>query len=153
TGAPPTTTTSTSTTTTTLAPPPLVLVQTTSLSLRDRTVPPTPSSRKVSFKSSTKQDPTANRIVVPSVGGPGDPTLHGGTLVVYSSAGSGEKATATLPASGWRVLGKTTAPTGYKFTGSDPNGPVSRVTVKADQVRVRGGKANWTYTLNEASQG
>jgi hypothetical protein len=30
---------------------------------------------------------------------------------------------------------------------------VSRVTVKADQVRVRGGKANWTYTLNEPSQG
>jgi hypothetical protein len=130
-----------------------VLVQTTSLNLRDKTSPPTPAARKITFKSNTKKDLPANRVLLPAIGGAGDPTLHGASLVVYNSAGSGEKVTVPLAASGWKVLGSSTAPKGFKFTGSDPNGPVSRVIVKADQLKVRGGKANWAYTLNESSQG
>jgi hypothetical protein len=42
---------------------------------------------------------------------------------------------------------------GSAFAGGDPNGPVSRVIVKADQLKVRAGKSSWTYTLNEPSQG
>ncbi len=146
--APPSTTT-----TTTLAPPTFVLVQTTSLSLRDRTAPPLPAARKVNFKSSTKKDVAPHRVLVPALGGGGDPTLHGATLTVYNSAGSGEKVVVSLPAVNWKVLGSASAPKGFKFSGTDPSGPISRVYVKADQLKVRGGKANWAYTLNEAMQG
>src|SRR5262249_33274675 len=155
-GTLPTTTTSTSApppTSTTLAAPAFVPVQTTSLSMRDKTSPPEPAARKLTFKSNTGKDAPGHRVVVPALGGAGDPTQHGGTLVVYDSAGSGEKTTVAHPASGWRVLGKSTAPKGFRFAGSDPNGPVSRVIVKADQVKVRAEKSSWTYTLNEPSQG
>jgi DNA-binding beta-propeller fold protein YncE len=54
-----------------------------------------------------------------------------------------ETGTVTLPATGWRLLGKSTAPKGFRFAGSDPNGPVSRVIVKADQLKVRAGKSSW----------
>jgi hypothetical protein len=121
--------------------------------MRDKTSPPDAAARKLAFKASTKKDAPDHRVVVPVVGGAGDPTQHGATLVVYDSAGSGEKTTVTLPASGWRLLGKTTASKGYRFAGSDPTGPVSRVIVKADQLKVRAGKSSWTYTLNEPSQG
>jgi sugar lactone lactonase YvrE len=144
---------STTTTTTTLPAATLVLIQTTSLNLRDKTSPPTARSRKVTFKSTTKKDLPANRVVVPAPGSGGDPTLHGAMLVVYNSAGSGEKVEVALPAGGWRLLGSVVAPKGFKFSGSDPDGPISRVFVKADQVKVRGGKANWAYTLDEPSQG
>jgi len=151
------TTTSTSppppTTSTTLPTSTAVLVQTTSLTMRDETSPPEAAARKLTFKASTKKDAADHRVVVPAVGGAGDPTQHGATLVVYDSAGSGEKTTVTLPASGWRLLGKSTASNGYRFAGSDPTGPVSRVIVKADQLKVRAGKSSWTYTLNEPSQG
>ncbi len=150
--------TSSTTTTTTLPSTAFVLVQTTSLGMRDRTAPPTPSARKLTFKSSTKKDAPSNRIVMPVPGSSGDPTPGGASgggavLIVYDSAGSGEQVSVTLPASGWELQGKTSAPKGYRFSGSDPDGPVSRVTVKADQVKIKAGKANWGYTLNETSQG
>jgi hypothetical protein len=72
---------------------------------------------------------------------------------VYDSAGSGEKVTIHLPASDWRLRGTASAPKGWEFSGSDPNGPVSRVTVKANELTVKAGKASWGYTLNEPSQG
>ena len=41
----------------------------------------------------------------------------------------------------WRVLGETSAPERYCFSGTNPNRPVSSVTVKADQTeKVRAGK-------------
>ena len=143
------TTTSTSSTTTTTAPPVFVLVQTRSLRLRDATSPPTPVRRKIRFKTMTKGDAPANRIVVPIPGSANDPTLHGGTLAVYNSAGSGEKVVVNLPAGSWTPIGSR----GYRFTGSDPNGPITRVLVKGDQLLVRGGGSNWGYTLDEPSQG
>ena len=57
-----------------------------------------------------------------------------------------------LPSTGWTALGAGTV-TGYLFRGTDPNGPISRITVKADSITIRGGRANWPYTLNEPSQG
>jgi hypothetical protein len=141
------------TTTSTLPPAPFVGVRTTSRSLRDRTTPPTPSTRKLSFKSKTKGDPAQNRVIVPAPGGGGDPTVGGATLVVYNAAGSGERVTVTLPAAGWRLIGSGAAPRGYRFSGLGSTDPISRVIVKADQIKVRGGKENWAYTLNEDSQG
>jgi hypothetical protein len=58
-----------------------------------------------------------------------------------------------LVASGWRVLGETRAPAGYRFSGANPDGPVSSVTVKADQLKVRAGKTKRGYRLNEQVQG
>ena len=119
---------STSTTTTTLPSTAFVLVETTALTMRDRTTPPTPSARKMSFKATTKRDATPNRVVAPAPGSAGDPTTGGSsgggaTLIVYDSAGSGEQVTVQLPASGWRMLGKAGAPKGWEFSGSDPSRP------------------------------
>lgn len=86
---------------------------------------------------------------MPIPGGAADPTLHGGTLVVYNSAGSGENVVVALPAGSWTPVGSS----GYRFSGSDPNGPIARVIVKRDQLIVKGGKSNWGYTLDEPSQG
>ncbi|MCW5892400.1 MAG: beta-propeller fold lactonase family protein [bacterium] len=148
-----TTTTSTSTTTTTVPPAPFVLVQTTQLALKDRVNPPLPAARKLNFKSDTRKDGPANRIVVPGRVSAGDPTLGGATLVVYNANGSGEAVTIPLPASGWAAYDSSPTPKGYRFKGSDPNGPVSRVILKADQIKIKGGKSNFAYTLDEASQG
>jgi hypothetical protein len=63
--------------------------------------------------------------------------------LVYNSAGSGEQLSARLAASGWPVLGETSAPEGYRFAGANPDGPISSDTVKADQLKVRAGKTKW----------
>jgi sugar lactone lactonase YvrE len=148
-----TTTTVVGTPTTSTLPAPFVGVRTTALGLRDRTAPPKPAARKLSFKSKTRSDPGQNRVVVPTPGGVGDPTVGGATLVVYNSAGSGERVTVTLPAAGWRLIGSSAAPRGYRFVRLDRADPVSRVIVKADQIKIRGGDENWGYSLDEPSQG
>jgi hypothetical protein len=127
----------------------VVLVQETSLRMMDGTDPPNPARRSLSFRSSTKKDPSANRIVPPAFGSTGDPTLSGAILRVYNSNGSGEEVTIDLPASGWSKTGSS----GYRFKGTDPNGPVSSVQVKADLISIKAGKSNWPYTLDEPSQG
>src|SRR5439155_19264466 len=104
-------------------------------------------ARRVSFRSSTRQDPSVNRIVPPGVGDGSDPTLSGGTVTVYNNAGSGEAVTVSLPASGWSFLGGR----GYRFR--DSSAPISRVTVTADRISLAGGGAGWGYTLDEPSQG
>ncbi len=143
-----TTTTSTTTTTTTLA---WVLIRTSSLSLRDDAA--NPARRRVSFKSSTKRDSILNRILPPPPGSPGDPTTGGATLVVYDAAGSGEAVTVVLPAagaeSGWSPLGAS----GWRFRSRNPGDAITNVTVRADSISVKGGKAGWGYTLDERSQG
>jgi hypothetical protein len=137
------------TTTTTL---PWITIRTNALKLRDDVVPPINlNARKLSFSSSTKRDPAANRIVPPAAGSAGDPILGGGTLVVYDSAGSGEQVTVPLPAGPeWSTLGSPSDPKGYRFRGS---GAVSSVIVKNDSIKVKGGKAGWMYTLDEPMQG
>ena len=90
-------------------------------------MPSNPSARKVTFKSKTKTDPVQNRVVVPAQGRAGDPTVDGATLVVYNSAGSGEKATVALPGGGLadhRVAGALRG--AHRFGGLDRAGPISR---------------------------
>jgi DNA-binding beta-propeller fold protein YncE len=142
----PTTSTSTSTT----LVPPLTNVQSTSLKLRD---PGATTSRRITFKSTTKLDPGANRVVVAGSGTAGDPTSAGSTgggavVTVYNSAGSGETVTVSLPAVGWTLTSK-----GYRFRAPATTDPIQRVTVVNDSVRLRGGKTSWTYTLDETAQG
>jgi hypothetical protein len=145
-----TTSTTTSTTTTTLPGPPTVLIPTRTLLLKDDVVAPVnPGARKLSFKTNTRTSPPGNRVVLPAFGGPGDPTLHGAVLTVYNSSGATtDEVSVSLPAGGWSRLGSS----GYRFRGTDPNGPVSKVTLRADSISVKGGKANWTYTLDEPAQ-
>jgi len=113
----------------------------------DSTPPPNPGARRLKFGSSTKLDPVANRIVPPGRGTGGDPTLGGATLEVYNSAGSGERVTVALPASGWSVLGAD----GFRFKAS--GAPVRSVSVKRDRIKVSGGGASFGYTLDEPRQG
>jgi hypothetical protein len=96
--------------------------------------------------------------VIPVRGSAGDPTPGGvtgggATLQVYNSNGSGELVTVTLPASGWSVMGDTQTPRGYRYKSASSTDAVTRVTLRGNLIRIRGGKSNWAYTLNEASQG
>ena|GEM_PF-712481 len=127
----------------------VVTVQTTSLRLADdSTDPVNPARRKISFRSSTRNDALANRIVPPPFGDPADPTIAGATLRVYNSAGSGEQFSVTLPAAFWRPSGSG----GYSYRGAATDA-VQSVTVKTDSISIRGGKSLWGYTLDEPSQG
>ncbi len=132
------------------ATPRVVLIGTTSLKLRDGSAPPSnPHRRKLSFKSVTKNDPFTNQIGVPSSGSAGDPTLGGATLVVYNANGSGEAFTIALPASGWTARNGPS----YRFKGADSSAPITKVEVKANQIKIRGGRESFGYTLDEPSQG
>jgi hypothetical protein len=129
-----------------------VEISTKALKLKDD--PVIGAKRKLTFTSSTKKDPSPNRIVVPAAGGPGDPTLHGAELVVYNSSGlTNDVVTVTLDAADWTLLGSPSAPKGYKYIGPNPLGPVKTVLVKADKLTVKGGKDLWSYTLDEPAQG
>ncbi len=126
-----------------------LLVPTRSLMLTDGS---TPSKRRVTFKSSTRDLPVGTRILPPAPGSSGDPTAGGAVLTVYNAAGlTNDAVVVTLPATGWTTLGKRT-PKGWRFKGPDGS-PIRTVVVKADTITVRGGKAAWTYTLDEAAQG
>jgi hypothetical protein len=88
----------------------------------------------------------------------GDPTQGGSTgggatLQVYNSNGSGELITITLPATGWAAMDDAPTPRGYKYKSASSTDAITRVTLRPNSIRIRGGKSNWTYTLNEASQG
>ncbi len=129
----------------------LAMIRTTSLSLRDRGEPdPRPSARKLRFKSGTKNDAAANRIVPPAGGGGGDPRVHGATLDVFNAAGSGEIVTVALPPSRWRAIGDSDEPKGYLF--DDEGGAVRRVLIRADKLQIKGGGESWRYTLDEPAQ-
>ncbi len=155
-GSPTTTTTTTSSTTTSTTTPGTVAfapIETRSMTLKDGTVPPNPARRRFVFTSSTKRDPMANRIVAPLPGSLGDPTLHGAMLHVYNSAGLTSDDVVLTLSSGWSVIGTGGRFRGYRYRGTDPNGPVSSITVLQDHLVVKGGKGNWSYTLDEPSQG
>jgi hypothetical protein len=153
-----TTTTTTASTTTTTTAPAVVLVRSTALTLRDRsTPPPDPNRRKMAFRSVTNADPAANQVVVPARGAAGDPTPGGpggggALLEVYNSAGSGEKVSVQLPASGWTAYDDSATPRGYRYKSAASTDAITRVIVKANQIRVRGGRSGWGYTLDALSQ-
>jgi hypothetical protein len=147
------TSTSTSTSSTTTLPAVTVNIRTTKMTLVDGSVQGTTARRRLVFRSSTKTDAAPNRIVLPLVGTADDPTLHGATLRVYNAAGGMDDVSVTLqsgPAGTWTV---NTSGTVFKWKGLDRNGPVRRITVKADRLSITAGKSNWGYTLDEAAQG
>jgi DNA-binding beta-propeller fold protein YncE len=148
-----TTTTISSNTTTTTVVPTLRLIRTSSLTLKDDvTSPINPNGRLLSFRSVTKRDPAANDVVVPARGSAGDPTFGGADLVVRNSSGlTPDDFVTTLPAAGWSVIGAANAPKGYRFAST--TGPIQRVTLKNHRIIIRGGRAAFGYTLDEAAQG
>ncbi len=143
------TTTSTSTTTSSSIPPAAaVLVQTTSFTMQEGSLPP--GTRKYSFKSSTKRDPLPNRVSPPAFDSTGDPSLHGATLRIYNASGSGETVTVVVPGGpGW----KRTGAGGYAYKNPDTNGAVRKLQIKRDLLKVSGGGASWGYSLDEPTQG
>jgi DNA-binding beta-propeller fold protein YncE len=153
-------TTTTTSTTTSSAPttsstlPPVVLIQSSQLVLKDDSVSPfDPLKRKFAFRSNTKRDPAQNRITPPSQGSPDNPFLAGAVLQVYNAAGvAPDFVTVTLPANHWTAIGSPGAE-GYAY--SDPSGvaPIYSARVKRDSIMVKGRRAGWPYTLDEASQG
>lgn len=132
------------------ADPVVATVGTHSLIMKDNTL--YPGSRKFSFNVRSGEAPLEHQSQAPAVGSAGDPTLFGGTLVVYNGSGGSESFTIDLPAEKWRVEGDTSTPGGYRYVfASTP--PVWKVYVKGPKLSVRGGKAQWLYTLDEPSQG
>lgn len=120
---------------------PHVPISTKSLVVKDKTNPSTPKKRKLIFTSKDAG------IVPPPLGSAGDPRLHGGTLRVYNSNGSGEQSTVELPSSQWFPTS-----TGYVFKG--PAGsPVLQIVVKGGLLKLKAGKEAWDYTLDEPKQG
>jgi hypothetical protein len=105
----------------------------------------------------TVGDPPAVAIAVPARGTAGDPTVGGGTgggavFQVYNSNGSGEKVSVVLPASGWSALDDSQTPRGYKYKSATSTDAITRVIIRGNVLRVRGGKSNWGYTLGVAPQ-
>jgi hypothetical protein len=137
----------TSTTSTTL---PYIDIRCTTLTLRDDAAKP--AKRKLAFKSSTKGDPPANRVIPSPIGSPGDPTVGGATLTVYNSAGSGEKVVVSLPASSPRAAWSAIGTKGYRFRSHDPTIPITSVMVRTDSISLKGGKAAFGYSLAGAPQ-
>jgi hypothetical protein len=124
------------------------LVPTKTLTMKDGG---TAAKRKISFKSSTKDAPETERIVLPPAGSIGDPTIGGAVLRVYNSAGlTSDDVLVELPASGWSRVGGSTLK-GWRF--KDPTGPIKSVVVKQDQITLKSGKGGWSYTLDEPRQG
>lgn len=129
-----------------------VTVEASVLRLRDGSAAGSPNKRRFTFKSRTKKDSADHRIALPPPGSVGDPTATGSTgggatLDVYNPE-SGERVTASLPASGWRLNASGTT---YSF--GDPHGPVQKVKVKVDSLSIEGGKSGWGFTLDEPRQG
>jgi hypothetical protein len=118
---------------------------------------PDPSRRRVTFKADTRRAPSlANRVVPPAPGGPNDPRTAGATVTFYNSSSTPghptDAVTVSLAAANWKAIGKAII-YGYKYSGPDPNGPLSSVVIKNDSITVKGGRVNWGYSLDEPAQG
>jgi hypothetical protein len=128
--------------------------ETTLFALRDDHVAPIDSRRRtVKLTVRTKRSATGNRVFVPVRGSTGDPTLHGGKLIVANSARSHERVQVDLPAAGWRSLGSSLKPIGFEFRDTSATAPIDRVVVKVGSLSVKGKGPGWTYTLDETLQG
>ena len=124
------------------------------MNMRDHTGPPAaPNRRRFVFQAATSADPLANAVVVSPRSSPGDPTAFGAVLAVYNAAGSSEILVVSLPAAGWTAYGTAPTPAGYRWRASSRDAAVTRVVVRANRIRIRGGGASWTYTLDETAQG
>jgi len=132
------------------ADPAVVTVGTHSLIMKDNAL--FPASRKFSFNVRSGEAPIEHQSQAPAPGSAGDPTLFGGTLVVYNGAGGSESFTIDLPAEKWRVEGDTSTPGGYRYVFASTS-PLWKLYVKGPKLSMRGGKTQWLYTLDEPSQG
>ena len=125
--------------------PQIVTVPTSELNMRDATVIGRDSRRRFKFRTATVDASAAHRVAPPAPGTPGDPTVGGGMLRIFNSAGSGEQLTVVLPAARWRATRS-----GYIFHSH--KGAISRIRVKHDRITIRGGRSAFTYTLDEPAQ-
>ncbi len=128
-------------------------VQSTKLVLKDGSAVSNPNKRDLTMSAKTRLDPTANRVVPPAPGSDGDPRVYGAVIEVFNGAAGVETARLPLAPSGWKLLGTEARPTGWAFKSASTADPIRTVTVKADTITVRGGKALFCYTLNEPQQG
>jgi DNA-binding beta-propeller fold protein YncE len=144
-----TTTTTGGSTTTTTTLPPTVNIQTTALVLK---TPKGGVAAKLTFRSRTKNDAAANRIVAPPRGGATDPTLVPSAILVYNSAGQSPEVWAhSLVPGGWRRLGSDANPRGYRYSGRLVGDlQVRSIVLRDDRMTVR---AFSGFTLGEPSQG
>jgi YVTN family beta-propeller protein len=131
-----------------------ITIRTSKLTLKDDASPPIDAGkRRVTFSAMTNTDALSQRVVPPAAGSPGDPTVGGATLQVYNAAGlTSDVATVALPASGWKLLGSPSAPSGWRFKG-DSASAIRSIVIKLDRIVLRGGKSAWGYSLDEAAQG
>ena len=117
---------------------------------------PDPSLRRIAFKADTRFSAFGNRVLPPAPGGQNDPRTGGATLTVYNSnpapGSPTDMVTVPLAAANWKAIGSASI-SGYRYTGPDPSGPVKTIVLKNDSLTIRGGKANWSYTLDEPAQG
>jgi YVTN family beta-propeller protein len=145
------TTTSSSTTSSTV--PFNILVPTRTLLLRDDSVPPVNDARRrVVFRAATRGQPTVNRVVPPAPGSAADPTLNGGRVVVYNSAGqTPDVADLALGQANWQRLGSVAAPRGWLYRNA--GGPITKVVLRRDVIVVKGRGPLFPYTLDEPAQG
>ena len=101
-------------------------------------LPPTPlAGRHLTIRNALPDKPARNRlafssrdssIVVPVPGSPDDPRIAGATLSVAGASSFSQ----VLPASGWTLLGKASAPKGYRYLDrSLANGPCRVVVLRA----------------------
>ncbi len=115
-------------------PPGMTLVPSTRLELRDR-------RDVVRFVSRATVTP-------PARGSDADPTLHGGTVHVYNSAGrTTDRIAIALPASLWKALGPADRPRGFRFDQG-----LLRVLVKPDRIVVKSRFGSPDYSLDEPRQ-
>jgi len=122
--------------------------------MKDDVSPPIDAAkRRFSFSASTRDAAASNRVTPSSPGGDGDPTVGGGVLRIYNAAGlAPDDVTITLPATGWQAIGSGASFKGYRYTAPS-TAPVRRIIVKGDKITIRGGRAQFAYTLNEVRQG
>ncbi len=131
-----------------------VRVESRKLEIRDDVTPPIlPRRRLLRFTASTKKSNEIHRVVPPAPGSDGDPTLHGATLAIVNTSGTGEVFVADLAPGLWTRIGSPANPKGWKWRSVDPAWPVSLVQVKFDNLKVRAGDAAFEYTLDESAQG
>jgi len=112
-----------------------------------------PKRRQLKLRVSTRRAEDLNRVVLPAPGSDGDPTLGGGVVIVYDSAGGSDATTISLPASGWELLGAPGNPRGYRYRATSESDPARKVVVKKDSITVDLGGASFGYGLSDAPQG
>jgi hypothetical protein len=120
-----------------------VRVRTSTLALAGR------ARARFAFASRTRKDPVENRIAPPPGGTAFDPTRYGADLHVYNAAFTADAVVEPLPASGWRRLGSTRRPKGFRFRGR--RGAAIRSVVLGPNTLVVRGRIG--YSLDEPAQG